>query len=368
MRIVHVSYAIKPQFKDPHTWLKRINFFVDLLEEMSRFASIVNIDLIRFQGSLKKNEVEYHFLKPLAFTNLFPFRLNLYMRKLNPDVVFVHGLIFPLHVLWLRIFMKKSVKIVIQNHAEPPLKFHKAILQRIVDRFVSRYFFTSHMQAKLWLDSGQINDKNKVCEVMEAPSIFYPINEEKARMKTNAIRQNSYLWVGRLDKNKDPVTLLKAFQLFLREYVPARLYIILHHQEELLDEVNAVLASAPEISRRIFFVRNVQHDDMLYWFNSADFIVSTSHYEGSGLAVCEGMSCGCIPILTDIASFNMMTSNGEIGLIFKHGNIESLVGALRKSISLDIDCEREKVLNQYKAKLSSEAISKAMIEAIKTIM
>jgi len=368
MRIVHISYAVKPQFKDPLVWLKRIDFFVDLLEEMSRFASIVNIDLISFRGSIRKNQVEYHFLKPSAFTNLFPFRLNFYLRKLNPDVVFVHGLIFPLHVLWLRIFMKRKVKIVIQNHAEPPLKFHKAILQRIVDRFVSCYFFTSYMQAKLWLDSGQISDKNLVYQVMEAPSIFYPINKENAQMKTNVIRQNSYLWVGRLDKNKDPITLIKAFQLFLSEYVPARLYIILHHREELLDDVNAVLASAPEFSHRIFFVRNVQHEDMLYWFNSADFIISTSHYEGSGLAVCEGMSCGCIPILTDIASFKMMTSNGEVGLIFSPGNVDSLLGALRKSISLDIDCEREKVLNQYKAKLSSEAISKTMIEAIKAIV
>ena len=145
-------------------------------------------------------------------------------------------------------------------------------------------------------------------------------------MKTNVIRQNSYLWVGRLDKNKDPITLIKAFQLFLSEYVPARLYIILHHEEELLDEVWCSLESAPESSHRIFFVRNVQHEDMLYWFNSADFVVSTSHYEGSGVAVCEGMSCGCIPISYNIASFKMMTSNGEVGMIFSPGNVDSLLG------------------------------------------
>ncbi|HEX3386522.1 MAG TPA: glycosyltransferase, partial [Mucilaginibacter sp.] len=81
----------------------------------------------------------------------------------------------------------------------------------------------------------------------------------------------------------------------------------------------------------ITLVGELPHDELQYWFNSADFTLSASHYEGSGTAVCEAMSCGCVPIVTDIPSFRMITDNGRCGLLYEPGNEHALLDALRPS-------------------------------------
>jgi glycosyltransferase involved in cell wall biosynthesis len=105
--------------------------------------------------------------------------------------------------------------------------------------------------------------------------------------------------------------------------------------------------------------------ELSYWYNGADFIISTSHYEGSGISVCEAMSCGCIPIVTDIPSFRMMTRGGECGLLFHPGDADQLNIALIKSVTLNVQTEREKVLNQFDENLSFKAIASAMLGALK---
>ena len=81
---------------------------------------------------------------------------------------------------------------------------------------------------------------------------------------------------------------------------------------------------------------------MQLWYNSADFIISGSHYEGSGVAVTEAMSCGCIPVVTDIPSFRSMTGQGKCGLLFKPGNEQDLLAALLKTKEMDMEIEKSK--------------------------
>jgi glycosyltransferase involved in cell wall biosynthesis len=107
----------------------------------------------------------------------------------------------------------------------------------------------------------------------------------------------------------------------------------------------------------------VPHPELLYWYNSADYILSASYYEGSGTAICEAMSCGCIPIVTDIFSFRMITNNGNCGLLYKAGNEGALLLALKQTVQLDVKQTRDKCLAYFSTNLSFDAIT-AKIEAI----
>jgi glycosyltransferase involved in cell wall biosynthesis len=365
MRIIYLTYAPVAKYDNPEAWLKRIDFYTAQLETMAPFAEVKSIHLIKYEGILRRNDVEYHFLKLKKWNLIFPLRLHCYVSDLKPDAVVIHSLRYPWQVLWLSIKLGRKIRLWVIHHAEPPLRFPKSLFQKFADRVIQGYFFSSVDLGKMWIDSGQIKNKNKIFEVMEASSVFCPMNKETARMKTKVMGRNIYLWVGRLDKNKDPITLIKAFLLFFCNHTDAELYMIIHQQEQLLDEVNELLARAPEVSKRIFLIRGIRHEDMLYWFNSVNFIVSTSHYEGSGVAVCEGMSCGCIPILTNIPSFRMMTRQGGIGLLFEPGDVVGLHNALCKSRSLNFEEERQNVLRQFGENLSCESISRKMVRLIK---
>ncbi|HEX6893410.1 MAG TPA: glycosyltransferase family 4 protein [Chryseolinea sp.] len=364
MRIVHLSYA-RIKEGDPDKWLKRINFFVSLVEEMSKAADIKSVHCIRYDGRLKRNGVEYHFLKNDRIQSVLPLNLHRYILKLQPDVIIVHGIHFPLQVLLLRRSVP-SAKIILQHHSERPLRHVKGILQRLVDRFTAAYFFPSIEQAKPWVEKEQIGSLSKVYEVTEVPSVFYPVDRQKAKEFTNVRSSKTYLWVGRFDANKDPLTLIRGFIEFARTIAGANLYVI-YQSSELIGQVKSILNNATDVSGRIILVGKVQHDDLLYWFNSADFIISTSHYEGMGVAICEGMSCGCIPILTDIPSFRAMTGHGHCGALFKPGEADDLKNKLIYSDTLNISVERQKVLERYDQTMSAKAISEKMISVCREV-
>jgi len=367
MRILHLSYAHMMGYNDPEKWLKRINYFAALVEQMGKDADVKSIHCINYSGILKRNGIEYHFLRCGKMDMMFPKKLHGYIRdQLKPDVIIVHGFHFPLQVIFLHRVMK-SAKIIIQHHSERPLRHIKRFLQRVVDRFASAYFFPSVEQARPWVVAGLIESENKIHEVLEVPSVFYPIDREKARAVTRVTGSKIYLWVGRFDDNKDPLTLVKGFIEFARSVPNANLYVI-YQSEELVDEVKSVIKEAKAMSERIILVGKIQHDDLLYWFNSADFIISTSHYEGMGIAVSEGMSCGCIPVLSDIPSFRAMTGNGECGFLFSPGNVGDLKTKLASGYVMNLSVERKKVLERYERNMSASAISRNMISVCENVL
>jgi len=174
-------------------------------------------------------------------------------------------------------------------------------------------------------------------------------------LKTGVQGDTVYLWVGRLNENKDPINVVKAFIRFATTNPCARLYMI-YHTGELRDEIRLLLKNE-EAESRVILIGKVAHDDLLYWFNCADFFVSGSYYEGSGTAVCEAMSCGCIPVVTDIPSFRMITDGGKCGTLYEAGNEDALSAALNASLELDIPQKQANTLNFYRSTLSFEAIA-----------
>jgi glycosyltransferase involved in cell wall biosynthesis len=357
MKIAYISYAHIADYHDPDAWLKKLDFYTRQLEAMTPFAEVVSVHNIQYEGVLVRNEIEYHFLKNTKSQLMLPVRLHRYVRNLRADIIIVHGLCFPVQVLMLRIQIP-AAKLFAIHHAEKPFRFPKNLIQRLVDRFLRGYFFASAELGKMWVDSGLIASQRKVHEVMEVSSVFYPTRDSNDL----ASIANNYIWVGRLDENKDPLTLVVAFIRFLPHSPKSKLYLI-YREGHLRSEIDKVIIEN-KCNDRIVVIEDVAHDDLLDYYNQAAFVISTSYYEGSGTAVCEGMSCGCIPILSNIPSFRMMTANGEIGLLFDPADVQGLYNALLRSQKIDKVNERGKVLNQFREKLSCEAITEAMLKVI----
>jgi len=278
-------------------------------------------------------------------------------------VVIVHGLISPLRIVMLRAVLGRNARIIGQHHAERPLRYFRALFQRWADRCINAYLFTSTDLAKDWKRKGLIRNLEKVKEVMEASSPFYSIDMDEARKLTGVQGSTTFIWVGGLELRKNPALALRSFANFLRTKPEARLYVI-YQSAELLHEVEELAAAHTNIS----LVGQVPNDDLLYWYNSVHYVISSSFYEGSGIAVCEAMSCGCIPILTDIPSFRMMTGLGKVGVLYEPGSEKGLVDALYKVLTLNAAMEKENVLQQFKNVLSNEAIARNTMNIIEEIL
>ncbi|WP_214073080.1 glycosyltransferase family 4 protein [Mucilaginibacter sp. dw_454] len=355
MHYVSLSYGYDPTFNAPLPWLERVRAYGGVLSALAKHGKVSHIVQIDYEGVYAHEGVDYHFVNYGDDLALFPNRLHQLVKSLKPDVVIVHSFNYPLQVKQLRLALSFSMPIIVQNHAEKPAFGARKILQRIADKWIDAYFFASRSMGLDWVTKGNLSSPNKIHEVMELSSIFYPIDRAEARAETGIDAEKAYLWAGRLDENKDPITAIKAFLKFAETTPGARLYM-LYHEHEILSQVEQLLSQAPNADA-IKLVGKIPNDDMLYWFNSVDFFIAASYYEGSGTAVCEAMSCGCIPVISDIHSFRMITDNGNIGLLFPPGNDEKLLAALHQTQMLDVAIEREKALAYFKSTLSFEAIA-----------
>jgi glycosyltransferase involved in cell wall biosynthesis len=355
MLYVFVNYNYSPDFHTPESWFKRTEGYSGLLEYLAKENTVISIKQINYEGDCTHNGVQFRFLDCGKKKTNFPLKLNRYVKSLNPDVVFVQGLHQPLQLLQLGLLLLKKTKIIAQHHAEQPFTGIKKYIQRLAGGYVNAYLFASHAMGMGWVKKGNISSAQKIYEVMEVSSNFYPIEKALAKTKTGINGKPVFLWVGRLNANKDPLNFVKAFLEFSVLEPSARLYMI-YHTNELLAEVKHILNDTIH-KDAITLVGKMPNEELLYWYNSADFIVSGSHYEGAGTAICEAMSCGCVPLVTDIFSFRMITNNGNCGILYEPGNPAALVSALMQTRDLDMLNEPLKSLKQFHNKLSFKAIA-----------
>lgn len=366
MKIVSLSYTNTSGYQDPEKWLLRIDFYTGVLDQLAIRHAVHSIEQINYQGALKRNGVQYHFLNFKKAKQYFPGKLHRFIKALQPDVILLNGLIFPLQVIQLRLKLGSAVKIILLHHGEKPFKGMKRVIQKMAGTCVDAYLFTSAGFGKEWVGNGIIRHQHKIYEVIQASSVFVPQNKMQSRAVNNILHAVVFLWVGRLDANKDPITVVKAFIQFARLQPEAVLYMI-YQTEELLNEIHCLIQDSPAAASSIKLVGKVEHRELQNWYSAADFIVSGSHHEGSGIAVCEAMSCGCIPVLTDIVSFRGMTGAGKCGFLYKPGDTVSLLQALAKTSTLNLEDERNKTIQQFKNELSFEAVAGKIEQVIKSV-
>ncbi|MDB5110523.1 MAG: glycosyltransferase [Mucilaginibacter sp.] len=360
MKYVFASYVVTKAFNQPEAWINRTQIYNGILEALSDHNMVSSIEQIDYEGEYVKNGVNYYFMRFSRPVKYFPGQLHRFIKKLQPDVVVIQGLHFPLQVILLRLTLGRKGKIILHHHAERPFTGIKKYIQRIADRYVDAYLFASRELGMDWIKKGNLSSPQKIHEVMEVSSVFYPVDKAFAILKTGVTGNPIFLWVGRLNANKDPLTVVRAFLQFVTACPNAVLYMI-YQTIELLNDIITLLKNHP-YKERIVLIGEVVNDDLLYWYNSADFILSGSHYEGSGTAICEAMSCGCVPVITDIFSFRMMTNKGKCGILYEAGNETALLAALMQTQLMNIAEQRAMSLAYFKSNLSFEAIARKVQE------
>lgn len=279
---------------------------------------------------------------------MIPFRFNWFIKSLQPDYILAHGFGFVHYLIFLKIILPKT-KIVLQSNGfAPKPKGIKKYIHKVSDAFIDGYLFTGIENAKPWYEN-KILTKNKIFSVMEGSTYFkFTGNENR--------KSNTFLWVGRLDTNKDPLTILKVFERFLIIQEDAILTMVFH-ENHLLKEVKDLVLNSEKLKNAVIIKGYVVHHLLEKMYNENEFFILGSHYEGSGYALVEAMACGCIPIITNIAPFRYMTNEGECAFLFTPNNEEELFSQLIKLNDCDLLVMQKKVLEQFENRLSFEAIA-----------
>jgi glycosyltransferase involved in cell wall biosynthesis len=137
---------------------------------------------------------------------------------------------------------------------------------------------------------------------------------------------------------------------------------MIYDKDDLIMQVRESINETPALKNKVHLVGKVLHDQMEMYYNSADYFVSGSYAEGSGYALSEALSCGCVPVVTDIPSFHMMTDHGRLGALWQPGNKNSFIEAVEKAIQKPLENEAKACINFFNSRLSFDAIATKAIQ------
>jgi glycosyltransferase involved in cell wall biosynthesis len=172
-----------------------------------------------------------------------------------------------------------------------------------------------------------VRQETPVFEVLESSTYFTPGDQRAARNASGVYGEPCFLWVGRLDANKDPLTVLGAFSIARRDLRDAHLWMC-YTAAPLLPRLQRWLEADADLASRVHLMGSVPHPQIEVLCRAADFFVLGSHAEGSGYALLEALACGATPLVTDIPSFRRITGRGHVGALTAPGDAEAMARAM----------------------------------------
>jgi glycosyltransferase involved in cell wall biosynthesis len=372
MHVVCVSYFYDRPITDPLDLLDRYMTLTDWAEALIAAGGRVTV-VQRFgrDATERRNGVMYHFVRDAAWRFGHPTdaarRVNAAVVALQPDLVHVNGMHFIRQAAGLRKQLP-ATPILVQDHAgQPPANPLSLWTYRRAIRSIDAVCFATPEQTAPWRDARILDVRIPVLELPESSSRFRLMPQEEARRHAKLRGDPLCLWVGRLNANKDPLTILRGFGKAAARLPDARL-VMVYSAEDLLPEVQWWLTRHPETSARVLLLGKLPHADLEAIYNSADFFLLGSDDDGgSSYSVLEALSCGVVPLITDIPSFRAVTGAGEYGGHWPVGDADALADTL-----LDWHCRlapttREQIRAYFDAHLSFQALGQQAMAAYRRL-
>jgi glycosyltransferase involved in cell wall biosynthesis len=224
--------------------------------------------------------------------------------------------------------------------------------------------FTAREHAEPWREAGLLRGA-RVIEVPEASTRLAAVAYEQARAVTGMHGAPALLWVGRLNENKDPLTVLDGLEIAFADLPDARLWMI-YSDATLEAAVRVQVERSPVLRERVFLIGCLPHERLAAYYSAADIFVSGSHREGSGYALIEAMACGTIPCVTDIPSFRAIT--GACGVLWPVGDVDSLAVGVSRIMRLDRNVERRRAMQRFDNGLTWAAIAGHTVDAYRALV
>ena len=321
LRAVHVSFHADRERRTPEQLLDAWPTLTEVSSALRRGGvDVVVVQRAHTTRTVERDGVSYRFVDDAA---RIPRRIIALVASLEPDVIHVRGI----HHLSAVAALARSgdAPVLIQDHATRVPSGWRSTAWRWALRSVAGAAFTTAEQARPFVDAGLLRADMPIFPVLEGSSTFTPGARDEARRATGMFGDPCLLWTGRLDDNKDPLTLLAAVERVARKLPDVRLWMC-YGKAPLLDVVTRRIAESPVLRERVVLLGTRPHAEMELRHRAADFYVQASHHEASGFSLLEAMACGTTPIVTDIPAARRIV--GDTGALIPIENPSALAAAI----------------------------------------
>lgn len=164
-----------------------------------------------------------------------------------------------------------------------------------------------------------------------------------------------FLFVGRLEPQKNPFRLIEAFSVIATEYPDCQLSIIgdgtlMKQCQDYVDQL--------KLSNYVSFLRYQPHPWKVA--PSGSIFVHCCDFEGFGLSISEAMASGYLCVLPNIDGVPEVANDG-FEAIFYEGDCNSLVEAMRYALKMPRD-QRMRIINAARARVEKDFDARRMAQ------
>ena len=194
--------------------------------------------------------------------------------------------------------------------------------------------FKKHLNKKHLINFIGISDlvtnqiKKELSNTTFVKTIYNGIPLEPVNMNSN--RTNDFIIVASLSPVKNHKLLLKAFDKYMKTYGLSSLLIVVGGP--LLEETKQY-AIELGCDKNVEFT-GTQSNVYPFLLKSKSFVLC-SHREGNPISILEAMNAGLPIVAFSVGGIPDIVKDGKNGFLAEPDNIDSLVDAMRKSISLN---------------------------------
>lgn len=317
---------------------KRVGVGEYAYQLLTRFYTEKNIDFIIYLkdepvGDMpaKSKHWQYRVIKPGMLWTQWRLPIDLYMRRLRPDVFFTPThysprmspvptvmTIFDLSYIFFPDLFKKGDLYKLRNWTAHSVKQASKIL-------------TISTSSKNDIIEEYGVDENKVIvtylgikNVVSLEPRVYGMNQLQNKYQ---LQEKFILFVGTLQPRKNIVKLIQAYSRINKKDVDL---VIVGKRGWLYEEI----LEAPKkygVADRVKILENVNDEDLAVFYKHALCYVLPSLYEGFGLPVLEAMQYGC-PVLTSNVS-SLPEAGGDAVLYFDPNNVDDMAEKITKIVN-----------------------------------
>lgn len=365
MRIAHVVSTFFPQIGGMGS--------VCADEASALAARGHQVTVFTLDYSAKENYSEYDQRLPYKIVRLKPFLKFgdaglvpqiLKNLKNNFDLVDLH---YPFYggAEWL-VFSK--IPLVITYHMDAQTRGLKSIFQKVYDLVWPRFIFAKARKIVL-VDSSFGNSKllkniakDKVVEINNGVdlNIFKPQTADLAELGLSDLKDKKIiLFVGN-------ILPLKRLDLLIRalKFLDDKEVILLVVGGGYDDKNCQHLAKTLGIEKQVIFAGSCSDRlKLAQYYNIADCVAIPSDYESFSLVAIEAMACGKPLVVSDLPIFK---NKAEGAIFFEKGSVESLAGALKKTLSFSSD-DKKKIENAQIEKVKNNFSWQSHIEKLENV-
>lgn len=288
----------------------------------------------------------------------------------DADIVHINGLLFPELIRSVRAALPERVALVVQDHGgfdpSQASAFTRVWLRRGLAA-ADAVLVASAGQAEEMRASGIAPRETLIADVMESSTSLRATSRSRSRAELHMHGNPSLLWVGRLNENKDPLTVLRGVSAFIADH-PQTTMTMAFQGGELDRAVRAAVAADPLLRSRVSLIGAVPHDRLAAYYSAADFFLLGSRHEGSGYAALEALACGCVPVVTDIAPFRALTDDGAVGELWAPGRADACTAALHLALARPAERRRDAVRDRFEREFSWSKIGARAVAVYREVI